>query len=215
MTPFHLFGLCRADGKPAFYLTLYQFCIYIVFCFRHFTGSAAIYHLSFLSMTLSSSSFGASSILSDQLLAGLPDMTTEPSGSPTTSMSPMTLEPSSMTPLADTPHYPATGYFLPGNPLPYLAPSATHQPELLLLAWMLSTLNTIVTGVQHHPLVSDPVLLPSSFTTPYTPPGTGHYPTTALQRQNHAIQLFRPHSPLPGSGQCTIQPTFQVPARSM
>ena len=79
-------------------------------------------------------------------------------------MSPMTLEPSSMAPSAATTNSPASGYFLPGNPLPYLAPSATHQPELLLLAWMLSALNTIVTGVQHHPLVSDPVPLPSSFT---------------------------------------------------
>ena len=76
----------------------------------------------------------------------------------------MTLEPSPFAPSADIPPRPATGYFLPGNPLPYLAPSATHQPELLLLAWMLATLNTIVTGIQHHPLVSDPIPHPSSFT---------------------------------------------------
>ena len=38
----------------------------------------------------------------------------------------------------------------------YSAPSATHQPELLLLSWMIATLNTIVTDIQNHPLVSDP-----------------------------------------------------------
>ena len=48
--------------------------------------------------------------------------------------------------------------------LPYLAPSATHQPELLLLSWMIATLNTIVTDIQNHPLVTDPIPYPSSFT---------------------------------------------------
>ena len=37
---------------------------------------------------------------------------------------------------------PAVAHYLPGNPLPYLAPSATHQPELLLLSWMIATLRT-------------------------------------------------------------------------
>ena len=41
---------------------------------------------------------------------------------------------------------PAAGHYLPGNPLPYLAPSATHQPELLLLSWMIATLRTLVTN---------------------------------------------------------------------
>ena len=47
--------------------------------------------------------------------------------------------------------------------IPYLAPSATHQPELLLLSWMIATLNTIVTDIENQPLVSDPIplLLPS------------------------------------------------------
>ena len=90
---------------------------------------------------------------------------TEPStSSPPTAMASMTLEPSPFASSADIPPGPATGYFLPGNPLHYLAPSATHQPELLLLAWMLATLNTIVTDIQHHPLVSDPIPYPSSFT---------------------------------------------------
>ena len=79
-------------------------------------------------------------------------------------MTPMTLEPSPFAPSPDTPSSPAAGHFLPGNPLPYLAPSATHQPELLLLSWMIATLNTIVTDIQNHPLVSDPIPYPSSFT---------------------------------------------------
>ena len=91
-------------------------------------------------------------------------MATDQSSSSPASISPMTLEPSSTAPPTATPNYPASSYFLPGNPLPYLAPSATHQPELLLLAWMLSTLNTLVAGIQRHPLVSDPVPHPSSFT---------------------------------------------------
>lgn len=51
--------------------------------------------------------------------------------------------------LLDTHSSPAP-HFLPGNPLPYLAPSATHQPELLLLAWMLTILHTLVTGILHY-----------------------------------------------------------------
>ena len=89
----------------------------------------------------------------------------EPSfGSAPNAMTPMTLEPSPFASSADTPSGPAAGYFLPGNPLPYLAPSATHQPELLLLSWMIATLNTIVTDIQNHPIVSDPIPYPSSFT---------------------------------------------------
>ena len=54
-------------------------------------------------------------------------------------------------------HPHATTHYLPGNPMPYLAPSATHQPELLLLAWMIATLHALVDSIQQHPLVSDPV----------------------------------------------------------
>ena len=84
--------------------------------------------------------------------------------SPSEATTPMTLEPSPFASSADIPSGPAAGYFLPGNPLPYLAPSATHQPELLLLSWMIATLNTIVTDIQNHPLVTDPIPYPSSFT---------------------------------------------------
>ena len=74
-------------------------------------------------------------------------MTEPSSSSPPIAMAPMTLEPSPLASSADTP---PTGYFLPGNPLPYLAPSAIHQPELLLLAWML-----------HSSVTPSHILLPS------------------------------------------------------
>ena len=65
---------------------------------------------------------------------------------------------------ASTTHHPTTatiytdpptthhGHFLPTNPMPYMAPSATHQPELLLLHWMLCTITTLVDDLQHHPI---------------------------------------------------------------
>ena len=56
------------------------------------------------------------------------------------------------------------GHFLPGNPMPYMAPSATHQPELLLLTWMITTITSIVEDLQHHPIVHDPIPAMSSFT---------------------------------------------------
>ena len=77
---------------------------------------------------------------------------------------PMTVEGSHSTPFADPSPAPAAGHYLPGNPLPYLAPSATHQPELLLLSWMIATLHTLVTDLQHHPILTDPIPYPSSFT---------------------------------------------------
>ena len=56
------------------------------------------------------------------------------------------------------------GLFLPINPMPYMAPSATHQPELLLLTWMLRTITSLVEDLQHHPIVHDPIPAMSSFT---------------------------------------------------
>ena len=76
----------------------------------------------------------------------------------------MTVEGSHSAPFADSSLAPAAGHYLPGNPLPYLAPSATHQPELLLLSWMIATLHTLVTDLQHHPILTDPIPDPSSFT---------------------------------------------------
>ena len=55
------------------------------------------------------------------------------------------------------------GHFLPNNPMPYVAPSATHQPELLLLNWMLCTIATLIDDLQHHPIVQDPIPPMSSF----------------------------------------------------
>ena len=77
---------------------------------------------------------------------------------------PMTVEGSHSAAFADPSLAPAVGHYLPGNPLPYLAPSATHQPQLLLLSWMIATLHTLVTDLQHHPILTDPIPYPSSFT---------------------------------------------------
>ena len=55
------------------------------------------------------------------------------------------------------------GHFLPNNPMPYMAPSVTHQPELLLLNWMLCTIATLIDDLQHHPIVQDPIPPMSSF----------------------------------------------------
>ena len=62
------------------------------------------------------------------------------------------------------PHTTHHGHFLPGNPMPYMAPSATHQPELLLLTWMITTITSIMEDLQHHPIVHDPITTMSSFT---------------------------------------------------
>ena len=56
------------------------------------------------------------------------------------------------------------GHYLPDNPMPYLAPSVTHQPELLLLHWMISTITSLVEDLQHHPIVQDPIPPMSTFT---------------------------------------------------
>ena len=65
-------------------------------------------------------------------------------GSAPPAVAPMTVEGSPPAHLADPSLAPAAGHYLPGNPLPYFAPSATHQPELLLLSWMIATLHTLV-----------------------------------------------------------------------
>ena len=55
-------------------------------------------------------------------------------------------------------------YSLPSNPMPYLAPSVTHQPELLLLHWMINTISSLIEDLQHHPIVQDPIPPMSTFT---------------------------------------------------
>ena len=62
------------------------------------------------------------------------------------------------------PHITHHGHFLPDNPMPYMAPSVTHQPELLLLHWMISTITTLIDALQHHPIVQDPTPSMASFT---------------------------------------------------
>ena len=110
------------------------------------------------------------------------------------------------------------GHYLPDNPMPYLAPSATHQPELLLLQWMISTITSLVEDLQHHPIVQDPIPPMSTFT------NTSAY-RLFLQLRNtlrHLINIthdaqrglnrlqFIPGSP--GSpGHYRIDPTLTIP----
>ena len=98
------------------------------------------------------------------LLSSLIAMADPCFGSAPPAVAPMTVEGSPSALFADPSLAPAAGHCLPGNPLPYLAPSATHQPELLLLSWMIATLHTLVTDLQHHPILTDPIPYPSSFT---------------------------------------------------
>lgn len=60
-------------------------------------------------------------------------------------------------------HMQPRSHSLPWNPLPYMSPSVTHQPELLLLQWMLRMLEGLmcIESVLQHPLVLDPI--PSLF----------------------------------------------------
>ena len=125
---------------------------------------------------------------------------------------------SATTTISSDPPTPHHGHYLPGNPMPYMAPSATHQPELLLLHWMINTITSIIEDLQHHPIVQDPIPPMSSFTnTPAyrlffaipqhpTPPDQHHLrsPTCTLRLQ------FIPGSP--GSpGHYRIDPTIPIP----
>ena len=102
------------------------------------------------------------------------------------------------------------GHFLPNNPMPYMTPSATHQPELLLLTWMLRTITSLVDDLQHHPIVHDPVPAMSSFTntpayrllptTPQCPsPLDQHNPRSPARAQRSSIPAWFPRltRPLP------------------
>ena len=109
-------------------------------------------------------------------------------------------------------------YFLPSNPMPYLAPSVTHQPELLLLHWMITTISTLVDDLQHHPIVRDPIPPMSTFTnTPayrlflQTRNTLRHLiNTTHDARRGLARLQFLPGSP--GSpGHYRIDPTIDIP----
>lgn len=85
---------------------------------------------------------------------------------------------------------PATfhGHFLPGNPMPYLAPSAAHQPELLLLTWMLHTIASLIDNLRYHPLVHDPNPPMSSPT--HRPTGcTSNYATAYVTSSTPQMKL--------------------------
>ena len=109
-------------------------------------------------------------------------------------------------------------YSLPNNPMPYLAPSVTHQPELLLLHWMISTIASLVEDLQHHPIVQDPIPPMSTFTN--TPAyrlflqirnTLRHLINTAHDARRGLNRLqFLPGSP--GSpGHYRIDPTLDIP----
>ena len=120
-----------------------------------------------------------------------------------------------------TPSDPPTthhGHFLPDNPMPYMAPSVTHQPELLLLNWMISTITTLIEDLQHHPIVQDPIPPMSSFTN--TPAyrlflqlrnTLRHLINTTYEAQRGLNRLqFIPGSP--GSpGHYRMDPTISIP----
>ena len=110
-------------------------------------------------------------------------------------------------------------YYLPDNPMPYLAPSVTHQPELLLLHWIISTITySLVEDLQHHPIVQDPIPPMSTFTN--TPAyrlflqlrnTLRHLINTTHDAQRGLNRLqFIPGSP--GSpGHYRIDPTLDIP----
>ena len=109
-------------------------------------------------------------------------------------------------------------YFLPSNPMPYLAPSVTHQPELLLLHWMINTISTLVEDLQLHPFVRDPIPPMSTFTnTPayrlflQTRNTLRHLINTTHDARRGLTRLqFLPGSP--GSpGHYRIDPTIDIP----
>ena len=131
--------------------------------------------------------------------------TPQPSFSATTTFSPG----------PPTPHH---GYSLPNNPMPYLAPSVTHQPELLLLHWLISTISSLVEDLQHHPIVQDPIPPMSTFTnTPayrlflQTRNTLRHLINTTHDARRGLNRLqFLPGSP--GSpGHYRIDPTLDIP----
>ena len=114
-----------------------------------------------------------------------------------------------------TPHH---SYSLPNNPMPYLAPSVTHQPELLLLHWMINTISSLAEDLQHHPMVRDPIPPISTFTnTPayrlflQTRNTLRHLINTTHDARRGLNRLqFLPGSP--GSpGHYRIDPTLDIP----
>ena len=125
---------------------------------------------------------------------------------------------SATTTISSDPPTPHHGHYLPGNPMPYMAPSATHQPELLLLHSMINTITSIIEDLQHHPIAQDPIPPMSSFTN--TPAyrlflqfrnTLRHLINTTYEAQRALNRLqFIPGSP--GSpGHYRIDPTIPIP----
>ena len=61
------------------------------------------------------------------------------------------------TPQSTAPHTQSTQPFLPGNGPIHLAPSLTHQPEILLLHRLFDILFLLVTHILEHPMAGGPV----------------------------------------------------------
>ena len=79
--------------------------------------------------------------------------------------------------------------FLPGNPPLHLAPSITHQPELLLLSWMFDALFMLVTRILDHPIAEGPI------------------PDPSMLVDDNAYQLFHQfHRSLANLGRDTLRP---------
>ena len=142
-------------------------------------------------------------------------------GSAPPAAAPMTLEGPPTAFLSDPSSGPAAGHFLPGNPLPYLAPSATHQPELLLLSWMIATLHSVVTDPPASPnchrspslpsLLRRPTSIPSLSPTPHYPSPPGHDQHRPMPRHPHPpISAWLPWLSRPLShGPCSTFPPIR------
>ena len=86
--------------------------------------------------------------------------------------------------------------------MPYMAPSATHQPELLLLNWMLCTIATLI-GDPHCARPNSPDVLfhqhtslPTLFATPQHPPSLDQYrPRSPTRAQQTTIHTWLPRLP--------------------
>ena len=108
--------------------------------------------------------------------------------------------------------------FLPGNGPIHLAPSITHQPELLLLSWMLDTLSMLVRHIMEHPLSAGPTPDPTMFVDNNAYRLFYQLQLTLTDLGRATLRLIRAQRLLqflpgpPGqSGQYRVDPTAQFP----
>ena len=88
-----------------------------------------------------------------------------------------------------------------------MSPSVTHQPELLLLQWMLHLLESLVEDILQHPLVLDPIPNQQHQTQgrrllqfiPGSPGSQGHYRMDPTVRSPSQTSNFLTTAPLPSS----------------